>query len=69
MSSPAPTLADILNAVMGTVQTILYNIATAISQNASVIATVVVLGGLAFIIMRYGRNLFTGLSSWFKGLF
>jgi len=68
MSTP-PSLADILNSVLSALQTIMYEIATAIADNASVIATAVVLGGLAFLVMNYGTRIFRGVTSWIRGLF
>ena len=68
MSAP-PSLADILTAVLNAIQTIMYQVATAIADNASVIATALVLGGLVFVMFRYGTRIFRGLSGWFRGLF
>ena len=68
MSTP-PSLADILTAVLNAIQTIMYQVATAIADNASVIATALVLGGLVFVMFRYGTRIFRGLTGWFRGLF
>ena len=68
MSTP-PSLADILSQVLNALQTIIYQIAAAVAENASVIATVVVLGGLTYTVMRYGTRIFRGITGWFRGLF
>lgn len=68
MSTPPP-LSDILTAVLNAIQTIMYEVASAISENASVIATALVLGGLVFVMFNYGSKIFRGLSGWFRGLF
>jgi hypothetical protein len=68
MATP-PSLADILTQVLNALQTILYEVAKAIADNASVIATAVVLGGIAFMVMRYGSRIFRGVTTWLRGLF
>ncbi|OYT26591.1 MAG: hypothetical protein B6U97_03470 [Candidatus Altiarchaeales archaeon ex4484_96] len=67
MSTP-PSLATILENILNAIQTILGEIAETIAENASVIATMIVLGGLAFALMRYGGRLLRGVSGWFRGL-
>jgi predicted PurR-regulated permease PerM len=70
MSAPSPpSLADVLTNILNAVTTILYEVTKAISDNASVIASVLVLGGLAFIFMRYGTRIFRTVGTWFRGLF
>jgi len=69
MSATVPSLADTLTNILNAIQTILYEVTKAISDNAGVIATVVVLGGLAFIFMRYGTNILRSVGTWFRGLF
>ena len=68
MATP-PSLADILGSVLNTIQTVLYEVASAIAENASVIASALVLGGIAFMVMRYGTRIFRGLSGWLRGIF
>jgi hypothetical protein len=68
MSAP-PSLADILTAVLNAVQTIMYQIASVIADNATVIANVLVLGGLAVGVYAVGRRLVRMISGWFRGLF
>jgi hypothetical protein len=68
MSTP-PSLADILTSVLNAVQTIMYQIATVIADNATVIANVLVLGGLAVGVYAVGRRLVRMISGWFRGLF
>jgi hypothetical protein len=69
MSAENPTLSDVLTNILNAVTTILYEVTKAISENASVIATVLVLGGLAFVFMRYGTRVFRSVGGWFRGLF
>jgi len=68
MATP-PTLADILSAVLDTIQTVLYEIAHAVAENAGVIASVLVLGAITFMVFRYGTRIFRGVMGWFRGLF
>lgn len=63
------TLADVLDRVLAALQDALYYIADAIASNASTIATVIVIGGLAYLIMRYGTRIFRGVTGWIRGLF
>jgi predicted PurR-regulated permease PerM len=67
---PSPyTLADVLTNILTALQDILYYVANAIAENASVIATVVVIGAIAFLVMRYGTRIFRGVTGWLRGLF
>ena len=63
------TLAEVLNSILSAIQDILYYVAKAIADNASVIATVVVIGALAFLVMRYGTRIFGGITGWLRGFF
>jgi len=65
----AYTLNDILNSILTAVQDILGNVASAISDNASVIATLVVLGGLTYAVTRYGTRIFRQVAGWLGALF
>jgi len=67
MSTP-PSLGTILNEILNAIQTILYEIAHAVSENASVIATALVLGGLVYAFVRYGSTWFRGITGWFRTL-
>jgi len=67
MSTP-PSLETILTEILNALQTIMYEVASAIANNASVIATAVVLGGIAFMVMRYGTRIFRGVTGWLRGL-
>ncbi|MCW7079008.1 MAG: hypothetical protein DRH44_07470 [Candidatus Coatesbacteria bacterium] len=62
-------LVDVLNRVLQGLQDVLYYIADAIADNASIIATVVVLGGLTLLVWRYGSRMFRGMTAWFRGIF
>ena len=66
---PGYTLAEVLNNILTAIQDILYYVASAIAENASVIATVVVIGALAFLVMRYGSRIFSGITGWLRGIF
>lgn len=68
MSTP-PSLADVLTNMMTAITTILAEVAQAIADNAALVATIVVVGGLAFITMRYGSRILKGAMSWLKGIF
>ena len=65
----AYTLTDILNSMLTAVQDILGNVATAIADNAYVIGTVVVLGGLTYAVVRYGSRLMRSITGWLGALF
>jgi len=63
------TLSDVLDKVLAAIQDTLYYIADAIATNASTIATVVVVGSLAFVMARYGSRIFRGILGWVRGIF
>jgi len=65
--STVPSLATILTEILNTLQTVMYEVAHAIYENASVLATAMVLGGVAFVVMRYGSRIFRGLTGWLRG--
>jgi len=67
--SATPSLSDVLNSIMNTIVTILQNVINVISQNAATIATLLVTGGLVFLVVRYGRRIFSGISDLLRGLF
>jgi hypothetical protein len=70
MSAPSPpSLADVLTNILNAVTTILAEVTKAIADNASVIASVLVIGGLAFIFIRYGSRIFRTVSTLLRGLF
>jgi predicted PurR-regulated permease PerM len=66
---PPYTLAEVLTNILTALQDILYYVSSAIADNASVIATVVVIGAIAFLVMRYGTRIFRGVTGWLRGLF
>lgn len=63
------TLADVMSAILTGIQDTLYYIADTISTNASVIASVVVLGGLTLGMVRFGGRIFRGFGGLLKGMF
>jgi hypothetical protein len=68
--APSPyTLGEVLTNILTALQDILYYVSSAIAENASVIATVVVIGAIAMLTMRYGSRIFKGVTSWLRGLF
>jgi len=68
MSTP-PTLADVLTSIVNAITTILGEIATTIANNATTVAVIVVVGALAFGVMRFGSRILRGAMGWFRGLF
>lgn len=69
MSAPNYTLSGIMTSILDSIQNIIGSIVDTISANAGVIATVVVLGGLAFIFFRFGGRLISSVTSWFSNMF
>ena len=63
------TLSDVLDKILAAIQDTLYHIADAIAANASTIASVVVVGTLAFAVARFGGRIFRGAITWLRGLF
>jgi cobalamin synthase len=63
------TLPEVLTNILTALQDILYYVSSTIAENASVIATVVVIGAIAFMVMRYGSRIFRGVTGWIRGLF
>ena len=65
MSAPSqPTLNDVVNAIFNAILSIVKGIADAISANATVIGTAVIVVGLGYAVFRFGRrilDLFRGL--------
>lgn len=69
MTTPTYTLADVMTNILTAIQDILGSIASTIAENAGTIATVMVVGGLAMVMVRYGSRIFRGFSGFFRGLF
>jgi hypothetical protein len=67
MSTP-PTIGDILNNILGAINSVIGAVATAISDNAETIGTVLIVGALVASVMVVGTKVFGGLTRWFKGL-
>jgi hypothetical protein len=65
----APSLGDVANAILNALASVLQAIVNFVSQNASVIATVIFMGGLIYLLLRYGRSIFSGIFDWLKGIF
>ncbi len=70
MSQPTGyTLADIMQNILTAIQNIIGEVAHVLADNASIIATVVVIGGVATLLWRYGGKIFSGITGMFKRLF
>jgi len=69
MSTPTYTLSEIMTNILNAIQDVIGNVAAAISENAAVIGTVIVLGGLAYALVRFGSRAFRSFAGWFRGLF
>ena len=67
--TPTYTLSDVMQNILTAIQDILGEVAKTIAENASTIATVIVVGGLATMMVKYGSKIFRGVSGFFKGLF
>jgi len=67
--SPQPTLADVMTNVLNAVVNVLYQITKMIADNASAIATILVVGAVAFLAYRYGSRIFRGITGWLRTLF
>jgi hypothetical protein len=67
MATP-PSFADIMTNILNAVAGVIGAIATALAENASVIGLVIVVGALAFMVMRFGSRIFRGVTDWFRGL-
>jgi len=66
MATPVYTLADVMNNILVALQDILGEVAKTIAENAGVIATVLVLGGLTYVLVRYGARIFRGIAGFFR---
>ncbi len=69
MATPTVDLGALINTVVNTLVTIFQTIINVIAENASAIATLIVVGGIAYLVYRYGRRYLSGLIEWFRGLF
>jgi len=67
--STAPTLNDVANAILNALASVLQAVVNFVSENAGVIATVIFMGGLIYLLLRYGRSIFSGIFDWLKGIF
>jgi len=57
MSTPEErTWGDIINAIIATVQEVIYQVASVLKENATVLASAVVGLGIAFMVYRYARR-------------
>jgi hypothetical protein len=67
--TPTYSLADIMQNILTAIQNILGEVAKVIAENAGIIATVVVIGGVAFLLWRYGSRIFSGITGMFRRIF
>lgn len=63
------TLTDVFNNLLTAIQDILGEVAATIADNASTIASIVVLGGLMTGVMYFGGRALGGITRWVRGLF
>lgn len=68
MSAP-PDLGTILTDILNAVQSVIGAVASAIASNAGTIGTVIVLGALTYLVVRYGARVFRNVTGWLSGLF
>jgi len=69
VATPVYTMADVMTSLLTAIQDILGEVMTVIAQNAPTIATVLVIGGLAFLLVRYGTRIFRGIVGFFRAMF
>lgn len=62
--SQVPSLADVINGIINAFVGIAGAVANAISSNATIIGTVLVMAGLAYVAFRFGRQII----GWVRGL-
>ena len=67
MSTTAPSLSTALTDILNAVVTIIDETAQTISANASVIGTVVVVGAVLALVVKFGGQAFRGISGFFRG--
>jgi hypothetical protein len=67
--TPTYTLADIMGNILVAIENIIGEIAKVIAENAGVIATVVIIGGIALLLWRYGSRIISGVSGMFRRFF
>jgi hypothetical protein len=67
--TPSYTLADIMTNILTAIQNIIGEVAKVLAENAGVIATVVIIGGVAMLLWRYGSRIFSGVSGMFRRFF
>ncbi len=67
--SPTYTLADIMSNILTAIENIIGEVAKVLAENAGTVATVVVIGGVAMLLWRYGSRIFSGISGMFRRFF
>jgi phage-related protein len=63
------TLASVATGILNALAAVLQAVVDFIAQNATVIATVIFVGGLIYLLLRYGRSIFSGIFDWLRGIF
>jgi len=66
--TPTYTLADVMQNILTAIQDILGEVAKVIAENAATVATVIVVGGMATMLVKYGSKIFRSVSGLFRGL-
>lgn len=69
MSAQPPTLGDVLTNIMNAITTILAEVSKAISDNAQVIASVLITGALVYAVWRVGSRFIPRITEFFGRLF
>jgi hypothetical protein len=67
--TPSYSLADIMANILAAIQNIIGEVAKVLAENAGTIATVVIIGGVAMLLWRYGSRIFSGISGMFRRFF
>ncbi len=68
MSSPV-SLTTALTDTLDAITTIIDQIAQTISANAGVIATVLIVGAVAYGVYKVGQRVLGGVGGWFRNFF
>ncbi len=68
-TTPTYTLADIMQNILTAIENIIGEVSKVLAENAGIVATVVVIGGVAMLLWRYGTRIFSGISGLFRRIF
>ncbi|WP_174591890.1 hypothetical protein [Methanocella conradii] len=65
--SSAPTITTVVTDVFNSILTIVDQVAQTIAANAGVFAQVLIVGGIAYVVYRFGTGLVRRLAGLFRG--